>query len=281
MGLGMVRMKIINFIKENIKNFILLLIPIFICMIIYLTPSSFQEPLVLNLNNINWWSWFAHIFLHQNLTHIFMNVLIYVLAIISAYVLTPKEDRKRFVWILYTLIILIPLLTLLLIIYFRNIGLFPMNLINNRGFSGISAGALGVLGFAISKDIYLKMGNVKSFTRLIYSCDYIFVPTLAIMVLNLNVMLSAVIGVVWLLLVASWVIPNIIKAKKNGLKLNNERVDIRHLIIPMLILFIGALLMVPKNLVNGGSAVNTPAHLFGFSIAFILSFIIYYFFSKK
>jgi len=210
-----------------------------------------------------------------------MNMLIYTLAILSAYILTPKEDRKTFVWILYTAIILIPLLTLLLIIYFRNIGLFPINLVNSRGFSGISAGALGILGYAISKDIYLAFKGKKSITRLLNATYYIFLPSLAVMVLNLNYFFSIGIGVLWLLMVASWTIPNIIHAKKNKIKLTGQRLDVKHLIVSMSILLVGCLLMIPKNLVSNGSAVNTPAHLFGFVIGYGLSFIINIIFTKR
>jgi hypothetical protein len=125
------------------------------------------------------------------------------------------------------------------------------------------------------------MKGKKSIMRLLKNVYYILFPTLAIMVLNLNYLLSIVIGVLWLIMVASWTIPNIIHAKKNKIKLKGSSVSIKHLIIPILILFIGVLLMVPKNLVANGSAVNTPAHLFGFVIGYGFSFIINIIFSKR
>jgi len=274
-------MKLIKIIKEEWKKLILILLPVLLCIIIYFTPRSFQEIFVLNLNNLNYWSWFTYIFLHENLAHISMNMLIYVLAIVSAYILTPKEDKKTFVWILYFAIVLIPLITLLLIIYLRNIRLFPINLINSRGFSGISAGALGILGYAISKVIYLSSKGNKSITRLLYATYYIFLPSLAVMALNLNYFFSIGIGVLWLVIVALWTILSITHAKKNKIKLKENPLYIKHLIIPMLILLIGVFLMSPKNLAANGSLVNTPAHLFGFLIGWALSFIINRTFSKR
>jgi len=277
-------MKLLNFIKSNLKELTLLLLPAIICIIVYLTPSSFQNLFVLDLNHLNWFSWFTYIFLHVDFSHIFNNLLIYILAIISAYVLTPKEDRKLFVKIFYILIGLIPLLTLILMIFFRDIGSFPMSLIYNRGFSGISAGALGILCFAISKHFYLEMKQEKSFTRLLYCCYYFFIPTLAMMVINLSIIFSIIIWVIWLLIIAFWFFSKIFYVKKNKVKSNIEKIDIKNLvsplIIPLIILVYCIQLLVPINVINNGSAVNTPAHLFGFSIAFIFSLIISYYFSK-
>jgi len=274
-------MNLLKQIKQNWKNLIFILLPIIVCILVYFTPKSFQEMFVLNLNNLNSWSWFTYIFLHQTLTHIFMNLLIFTLAIISAYYLTPKEDRKTFVWIFYLSIVLIPLITLVLLIYLRNIGLFPINLINSRGFSGISAGALGILGYTISKDIYLSSKSKKSVSRLLNAVYYISLPCLAVMVINLNYILSIIIVVIWLLMVASWIAPNLIHARKKKIKLKGKPLDVKHLIIPMTILLIGCLLMIPKNLVANGSAVNTPAHLFGFVIGYGLSFVVNLIFTKR
>jgi len=271
----------IKIFKEDYRNLILLLIPVMICILVFLIKLPFEDSLVLKMNNVTLWNWFTNIFLHQNFTHIFMNMLIYFFAIISAYILTPRKDKNKFILIFYILIFLIPLLTVLLLIYFRNIGLFPSNLINSKGFSGITAGSLGILGFTISKRIYLEMKQKRSFNRLMFCSDYIFIPTLAIMVINISLLLAGLIGLAWLFIVGIFIIPILIRTKKKKEIVNIGPINIKPIIVPMIILFIGCLLMVPKNLVSNGSAINTPAHLFGYSIGFILSFIINYFFIKE
>jgi uncharacterized membrane protein len=114
-----------------------------------------------------------------------------------------------------------------------------------------------------------------------FCSDYIFIPTLAIMVINISLLLAGLIGLAWLFIVGIFIIPILIRTKKKKEIVNIGPINIKPIIVPMIILFIGCLLMVPKNLVSNGSAINTPAHLFGYSIGFILSFIINYFFIKE
>jgi hypothetical protein len=264
---------------KDVKRLGIALIPVLICIIVYLLPISIQEKLVLKFDNLNYGSWMTYIFTHYNFLHIFGNILIFILAVIIAYFTLDEEDRIKFNWILYILLISIPLITFLLTLYFRNINLFPNQLVNHRGFSGISAGALGLLGISTSRKIYLTFNRKRSIIKFLNSCYYIFLPTLAILVFNLSWKLSAIIGGVWLFMVLSWTLPSFFIKSKT--KLKPIKIESKFMIFNLIILFLGSVMLVPPILNNNGTVTNILAHLFGLVLGFWIPFLFLIIFNKR
>ncbi len=136
--------KILKELKKSIeiKDLLLLLsIPI-VLSLIFFSPQSFQESMVLNLQNPNISKFFTTVFVHSGFDHFFNNLLFYVITIIPLYLMCALSGyKKQFRYMFLIFVFLFPFL----------LSGMNTNLIGaktSRGFSGINAAFLGYLGVA-------------------------------------------------------------------------------------------------------------------------------------
>ena len=258
--------------KNLIKNTLIITIPALIGIIVFLLPSYIQEFFVLKMDQLNFWTWFTHIFVHQNIQHLSANITMYLASAFFAYFILPKKQKEDFYKIVIASIILVPLIIFVLTLIFRATGLFPLQLINHRGFSGISSAASGFLAFAIAKRIQVLWGHEKNKHLLLNLCYFIFIPSLAVMVWRLSIKLSVYIFLFWIVLIMNmiWFLRRerlILDVKKFNKK------EVLFIAIGMAVLFFGVLLLIPEEIVRNGSATNTLAHLIGFVLGFVFMFV--------
>ena len=257
--------------KKNLTKPLLYFgLPALIAIIVFFLPSSIQELLVLKMDNLTWWNWFSYIFVHENLAHITRNLIFYFLSIITAYSICPKEHKNDFYKPFIAVLILTPLISLVVTLLIWKIGGILM--LNHRGFSGITSASLGLLGFFIAKRIYV-IWKVKNKMILLQLCYFILIPSLAIMVWNLSKLLFIFIISFWILMIFNLVF--ILKKDKIILDLSKwGKKEIFIICISLCVLLIGALLLIPENMINeSGSITNSIAHLIGFIIGFWTYFI--------
>jgi len=264
--------------KLHIKNTFAIIVPALIGIIVFLLPSYIQEFFVLKMDQLNFWTWFTHIFVHQNIQHLSANITMYLASAFFAYFILPKKQKEDFYKIVIASIILVPLIIFILTLIFRATGLFPLQLINHRGFSGISSAASGFLAFAIAKRIQVLWGHEKNKHLLLNLCYFVFIPSLAVMVWRLSIKLSVYIFLFWIVLILNmiWFLRRerlILDVKKFNKK------EVSFIGVGLVILFFGVSLLVPENIVSNGTAVNTVAHLIGFVMGFIIIF--FYYLSKE
>jgi len=258
--------------KNLIKNTLIITIPALIGIIVFLLPSYIQEFFVLKMDQLNFWTWFTHIFVHQNIQHLSANITMYLASAFFAYFILPKKQKEDFYKIVIASIILVPLIIFVLTLIFRATSLFPLQLINHRGFSGISSAASGFLAFAIAKRIQVLWGHEKNKHLLLNLCYFIFIPSLAVMVWRLSIKLSAYIFLFWIVLILNmiWFL------RRERLILDVKRFNKKEVLfiaIGMAVLFFGVLLLIPEQIVHDGSATNTLAHLIGFVLGFVFMFV--------
>jgi hypothetical protein len=260
--------------KALLKNCLAILIPSIIAIIVFLLPGYIQEFFVLKMDQLNFWTWFTHIFVHQNIQHLSANITMYLASAFFAYFILLKKQKENFYKIVIASIILVPLIIFVLTLIFRATGLFPLQLINHRGFSGISSAASGFLAFAIAKRIQVLWGHEKNKHLLLNLCYFIFIPSLAVMVWRLSIKLSVYIFLFWIVLILNmiWFLKReklILDVKKFNKK------EVLFIAIGMAVLFFGVLLLIPEEIVQNGSATNTLAHLIGFMLGFVFMFVNY------
>ena len=97
--------KIINIIKEY-KDFLLIalvIIPLILFALHFLLPEELKEKLVLHRDYVIGYEIFTRNFIHNDLEHLKLNVVGYILAIISLYGLLYFLNEKRLFWILFAL----------------------------------------------------------------------------------------------------------------------------------------------------------------------------------
>jgi len=260
--------------KLHTKTIFAIIIPALIGIIVFLLPSYIQEFFVLKMDQLNFWTWFTHIFVHQNIQHLSANITMYLASAFFAYFILPKKQKEDFYKIVMASIILVPLIIFVLTLIFRVTGLFPLQLINHRGFSGISSAASGFLAFAIAKRIQVLWGHEKNKHLLLNLCYFIFIPSLAIMIRKLSLKFAIFIFLFWIIIIINliWFL------KKEKLILDTKKFnkkEVSFIGVGLVILFFGVSLLVPENIVSNGTAVNTVAHLIGFVIGFAIIFFYY------
>jgi hypothetical protein len=250
--------------NKHLKNGLIPITPAIICLLIFLLPAKIQEGLILKMASLNLWSWFTYIFVHQNVNHLFFNLLVYIPAILLTYALIPFNEKRNFYKIVLLTIILVPLLTLFLttIMYLAN--LIPL-FANSRGFSGISSMALGMLTFALSKKFHEKFGNPQGNLFLLNTCYVILFPSLAIMVFNISPKFTFFIFILWFFAIFNFIY-NLRKKKIIINKIKNKEAFV--LIGVFVLSLMGISLLIPVEIVNNGVVTNTLAHLFGYVIGF-------------
>ena len=257
--------------KNLIKNFFYICIPALIAITVFFIPSWIQEIFVLKLNQLNLWSWFTCIFVHENLPHLVRNLLFYLITIITAYAICPKDYKKSFYKPFLLVLFLTPFISLIITILIWKVG--GILLLYHRGFSGITSASIGILGFFITKRI-CALWSLKSKKSLLQMCYFIFLLSLAIMIFNLSKIFSIFIFIfLWILIIFS--LSSILKKEKIMLddsKWNKKEFAI--IVISLGIFLFSILLLIPEKIVNeSGSAVNAIAHLTGFIVGFWTYFV--------
>ena len=252
-----------QFAKEVCPFFI----PVIVCIVVFLMPSLWQENLIFSSQTINWWNWFTYIFVHESLTHLLGNIIIYSIAILFAYSILPENERKDS-WLLILLILAItPVITLVLTLIF-----LPQMQGYSRGFSGITAGALGILCLAISRIIHRISSNDSQKMSLLTSSYLILLPSLAFLVWNLSFKLFALISLFWIGLIAL-IMYNSKKGKINEKITILSRKDSLKIGLGIIILLLGMLSLFPQMIKQpNGSIVNILAHFLGFVVGFLVMF---------
>jgi len=209
--------------KNLIKNTLIITIPALIGIIVFLLPSYIQEFFVLKMDQLNFWTWFTHIFVHQNIQHLSANITMYLASAFFAYFILPKKQKEDFYKIVIASIILVPLIIFVLTLIFKATGLFPLQLINHRGFSGISSAASGFLAFAIAKRIQVLWRHEKNKHLLLNLCYFIFIPSLAVMIRKLSLKFAIFIFLFWILLVLNMLVSIFENAYKLKFKQRNRK----------------------------------------------------------
>jgi|SRR3989344_702891 len=241
-------------------------IPVLLCIIVFLLPSSWQEKLIFSHSTLNWWNWFTYIFTHETLTHLIGNMIIYSVAICLSYLILPGKERENSWLLIIIMLLLTPLVTVFLeMLFIPNMQGF------SRGFSAIAAGTLGILCFAISRRIHIIFGNDPKKMSLLTSSYLIFIPSLAFLVWNLSHGLFAVASLLWVSLVVL-IIYNAKQGKITSVNVPNMK-DSLKICLGIIVLLLGMPLLVPVVLKQtNGSVVDILAHFLGFLIGFFLMF---------
>lgn len=256
----------------RIKEIFAILLPIIICIIVFFLPMNIQNLLALDISKPNYWSWVSYVFVHSGIFHLVSNLIIFLLACIFAYYLFPKKDRKIFspsrMGIIFLLVVI---LTFIFTLLFRLWGLFPINLIFFRGFSGISSAFIGVLGIALSKNIKLFLTEQRNKKLSLVMAQLFFVPALAVMMSNFSWIFYFFILIV--LGFVGWFLIYLVKHEKIKI-IKRKLKDLNYvLVLSGLVLYLfGSTLLTPSNIIQNGSVVNSFAHLIGFAIGFWICF---------
>ena len=256
--------------KRLIKPALYLGIPALIAVVVFFIPSRIQEIFVLKMDHLTLWNWFTYIFVHENLPHLVRNIIFSFIPVITAFFICSKRERnffhRPFLWVL----VLTPFISLIITILIWKVG--GILLLNHRGFSGITSAGIGLLGFFIAKRIYNKW-NIKNKAILLQLCYFILIPSLAIMAWNLSKILSIFSFALWILMIFNL----FFVLKKDNVAIDTSKWDYKEVSVicfSLIVLFVGALLLVPENLVNeNGSVVNAIAHLIGFIVGFWTYFV--------
>jgi membrane associated rhomboid family serine protease len=268
--LSKIRYSMLNKIKNHTSSLSVLLVPAIICISVFFLPTNIQESLILKGSSITFWSWFTYIFVHQNFSHLFFNLLVYILAILLAYRILPSQEKEKFYIPVIFSIFLVPIITLLLTLFLQSVNLIPI-FNNSRGFSGISSMALGMLTFAISKKLQKIWGNNNKMF-LLNTCYLILIPSLAILVSNISMKCTLFIFISGFLFILNF----LFYVRKNKILLNRvETKELLQIVFCFIILLIGITRLVPSEIVNNGSVTNTVAHLFGYILGFVILFLYY------
>jgi membrane associated rhomboid family serine protease len=257
----------------NKKNIFAILVPIIICIIIFLLPESIQGIFVLDINNLNLWNWFTYIFVHEGFAHLKSNMIFYLITSFLVYFILPKQDKEKFYILIILSLFIVPLFTLILTLFLRNVGLFPTQLIYNRGFSGIDSAILGMLGVALARNLSYFFSERPSNKLIIHLCYFFIIPSLTIMVLDLSWKLSLILFAIWIFL-----IPLIIHILKKDCVLKYKKTQNLFYDFPFILgcclLILESAMLIPKNIVQNGVIVNIFAHFIGFVIGGLLIFFI-------
>ena len=258
----------------NKKSLLAILLPVLICIIIFILPSAWQEKLAYSVSTINWWNWFTYIFVHESMQHLLGNLIIYLIAISFVYWILVDKDRALIPKMILYILIIIPLITLIftsIVTYFH---LIPPITGYSRGFSGVVAGILGLLGVCIAKRIQIKMNYNKNLWAFYYISIFMIVPALALMIWNITWKGTILILIIWILMLISFIFTI---GKKHNLQ-KNHKIDWNNSIkisIGIMILLIGMVQLVPPAIKQpNGSIVNILAHLIGFVSGFCIAFLV-------
>ncbi|MDO8623252.1 MAG: hypothetical protein Q7R52_03315 [archaeon] len=256
--------------KRLIKTIFCIGVPALIAIIVFFIPSWIQEIFVLKMDHLTLWNWFTYIFVHENLPHLTRNIIFYLLAMITAYAICPKDNKNTFYKPFLVILFLTPFISLIITLLIWKLG--GILLLNHRGFSGITSASIGILGFFIAKRIYI-LWNIKNKIVLLQLCYFVIFPSLAIMSWNLSKILSISVFLLWILMIFNLVLI----LRKEKIVLDNSKWNKKEFVIMAIslgILFFGALLLIPEKLINeSGSAVNAIAHLIGFIVGFWTYFV--------
>lgn len=264
------RQKRIKMKKRLIKPIFYFGIPALIAIVVFFIPSRIQEIFVLKMDHLTVWNWFTYMFVHENLPHLTRNIIFYLLAIITAYTICPKDYKNTFHKPFLLVLFLTPFVSLIIMLLIWKFG--GILLLNHRGFSGITSASIGILGFFVAKKIY-SLWDTKKKVILLHWCYLILIFSLAIMSWNLSKILSIFIFLLLILMI--FILPSILRGWKIRLiKPKKIKKDIVIIYVSLVILAISALALIPENLINeNGSIVNSFAHLIGFLVGFWTYFV--------
>lgn len=134
----------------NIDYILLVVIPIFLAVIHFLTPDTFQQTLAFDHTRFNGYTLLTAAYIHASDAHLYNNLIGYALAATYTYALCLTVDeltwfRRTFLVHLLTLPVLVNLTS-----YAIFATLYPDAEPVSRGFSGVVSGFVGFLLVALS-----------------------------------------------------------------------------------------------------------------------------------
>jgi len=260
-------------IKRDLINVFYIIIPALICLLIFSLPLNWQEILVLKFDNLNLWSWYTHTFVHQDFAHLTGNIIGYLVGMIATYFILSKKDKDKLPLILLLIIVIVPLILFTSIILARTVGLFPLNLINHRGFSGISSASIGVLTFSLVRRLEIRL-KPKGLNEKLALSYFILLPALAFMIYNLSKMLSIIAGGIWIITMINLVVI----MRKKSLIDKEIRLKISDFIvlgIGLFILLMEVTTLIPSQISSSTSTTNIFSHFIGYLGGFFITMLIF------
>jgi hypothetical protein len=155
-------------IFSNVTKKDLFLIAIFpiILTIILLLPQAIQELLRLNIQSPSWWQFFTSSFVHKNYTHYINNLSLFLILMITNFIIILKTDSKNKFYILYfATLIMVPLVS-----SFVSYNFIPQ-LKSTQGSSDIVAAVFGFLPITLIRffhSLNKKIDNERMFYAVLF-----------------------------------------------------------------------------------------------------------------
>lgn len=135
------RREIRGLLRRNILEFtILLSIPAILVLLYYIAPIHLQEQLTLNHTNLRWYAFWTNAYIHEHQPgdkHLLMNVVAYLLLIFPTLAIYKLRGQARRFWIVFAVIIAITPLVTSISSYIAFHEILGLQILNDRGFSGV------------------------------------------------------------------------------------------------------------------------------------------------
>ena len=128
-------------VRRNLLDAVILLsIPGTLGLLYYIAPLPVQEQLTLNHTNPRWYAFWTNAFVHEHQPgdkHLLMNVVAYLLLIVPTLAIYKLRGQARRFWIAFVVIIAITPLVSSLSSYIAFHEILGLQILNDRGFSGV------------------------------------------------------------------------------------------------------------------------------------------------
>ncbi len=256
-------------IEWKAKDYLLffIAIPIFI-ILLYILPTSVKNFLILDMKNITPLNIFFSNYIHTAFEHISSNLIAYFIVMFFLFYL--ETDKKMFYYMMFLMFIALPILLSLISIHF-----IP-NLPPELGFSGIASGLLGYF-------IYVVYGYMKKLYDNTLTSNFpllVLMINLSIITLNyINIFILSSLLSVFLAYTLRTKIKNILKKFLLQYKYL-AKLSFKNRLAKLLVFIFSFLLsfylpiLIPTNIIIGGSIINIASHYFGYIFGIFVPIII-------
>ncbi|AKG91660.1 hypothetical protein GAH_01016 [Geoglobus ahangari] len=235
--------------KKYVDGLFILLIPAFLCLIIFYLDPEIKKALTLNTEDYSILTLYTTNFVHYEPGHLLRNLFYYALfGFVSMLLYNHLDHDKIFRYSLLAILIVVPIFSSAYSMYilssFGGSG-------NIYGFSGITGAAIGMFGYAVALLIsFDKKDNILSYLFLIFATLYFFVSmyvnTIAVILILLFITALPLTMVAW---------------RHAREKEKIKRIVVAYVLAMFYLFFLT--LMFPISIVSGDNVVNIWGHLSG------------------
>jgi len=265
------------FISQNWKDLgIIFMIPI-VLFLLFLLPSNLKEMLVLHRDYSNVYDVFTTNFIHDEFSHLALNVMAYTIVILLLYILLLTLNKKE---LFYKLLIAnLSIIPIFISLIWIPVNKFVWNgALRTLGFSGIVSSICGMVVYAYILFLHekIKINTFYAYLSSIFLIPLLF--TLIYFTFSINT-LTIIIFLATVFLITAYKTARTIdkKVEANLIKIY-KRPKLVKLSLPILylVVMLFSLALFPRQFVQGNVRINFFIHYVGFIIGTMSYFCINY-----